>query len=761
VTVVAAAPSTASARGGFRFWPGATDAFFVTALSALGLLGFRSIYGGHGYLIVGMAGVVLGVAITELASRLRQPVLAEAVIAALAFLLLGGATINNLVPSLHTITTLGHVGIYGWKELLTSQPPVGSTADLLAIPYIVGLISGVAGQSIARRTRLVAVPLVGPALVLALGILFGARHPASRAQPGSLFGALALLWAVVRFQRTRVSLSGTGQSRSRLLLGAAVLAATGLAAGFIGPHLPGSASRSRVVLSKYVTPPFQANQEPSPLAGFRQYVPYGPLHSKTLFTVSGLAPGTPIRLSTMDAYNGVAWGFGADTASMQAQGDEFLRYGSTIETTASGRPLQATVTVGAYPGPWLPAVGDLSHISFSGPNAGALTDNFRYDTGTETSVEPGGLTSGQSYTFTAYVPAAVDPSALGSASAGDTQIPVEGAPTVLASDANSWAGSGSAFSRVMALATHLKTTGFYSDGLEIPPLSLAGHSNGRLSRFLRGGGLVGSEIVGDGEQYAATLALMANSIGVPARVVLGATVGQGGVVTGADVEPWVEIDLAGYGWQPIYASAFMNPNRKAQETPPKPAPDQPSAEPVQPPVASALHAPLSAGLPGAQSTSVSHFASALHRPWRLPAWVVDTAVPVLSLVALLAAYSGLIVGLKLRRRRQRRRAATTAGRVAGAWNELIDVCRDLGVDVPAARTRREQAVAVATGDLTGLAYSGDAAVFGPGQPSDADADAYWSMTQAAAGSLMGGLGWAQRLKVRVSLRSLVLARRPA
>ena len=276
-----AASRPAAARGGrsLAMGPGAVDGFFVLILTALGLLGFRAAYGGTTYLVVGLIGAVLGIGITELAARLRQPVLAEAVIALLAFLLLGGltTTVRHILPSGQTISALSHVGIYGWKELLTTAPPVGSTSNLLAIPYIVGLISGVAGYSIARRTRLVAAPLVGPALVLGLGILFGARRPESVFLQGSLFALLALVWVVLRFHRTRVDLSAPKMVPTRLLTAAGLLVVVGLTAGFVGPALPG-AGRDRVVLSKYVTPPFDANQEPSPLAGFRQYVRTYPLH---------------------------------------------------------------------------------------------------------------------------------------------------------------------------------------------------------------------------------------------------------------------------------------------------------------------------------------------------------------------------------------------------------------------------------------------------------------------------------------------------
>jgi len=45
---------------------------------------------------------------------------------------------------------------------------------------------------------------------------------------------------------------------------------------------------------------------------------------------------------------------------------------------------------------------------------------------------------------------------------------------------------------------------------------------------------------------------------VPARVVLGALVPAGGVVTGADVHAWVEIRVGDGSWRTLPTSAFMD-----------------------------------------------------------------------------------------------------------------------------------------------------------------------------------------------------------
>jgi len=743
--------------------PWLVDASFVVVLIALGAVGFRPIYGGHEYLVVAVIGALLGVAGTQLALKLRQPVLAEAAVAVLVSLLFGGALTTDhgiaagLIPTATTISALAHVGVYGWKELLTSSPPVGGSSDLLVIPYIVGLIGGVAGQSLARRTRSPSLPLLGPTLVLCLSILFGARYPTSVVLQGSVFAVLALVWAVLRYQRIRVVASGPGFGRNRWLVSAAVLAVVGLSAGMVGPDLPGGRGRSRVVLSQYVVPPFQASQQPSPLAGFRQYVEDGPLNKKVLFTVKGLPTGSEIRIATMDEYNGVAWGFavGTDTDEIGST-DVFRRYSSTIQPSRPGRVQKVKVTIGQLGGVWLPEVGELTHVTFPFPDPSTLANDFRYDTDTETAALPSGIRPGETYMFEAdVVSPTTDPRTLDSLGVGNAPIDVSEVPNVLQLDASGWAANvSSPFAKVMAIADHLRTDGYFSDGLEQPTLSLPGHSAGRLTRFLEGGPLVGTEIVGDGEQYAAAFALMADAVGVPARLVLGAKVGRGGVVTGASVQPWVEVDLAGAGWQPIYRNAFMDPTRKAHETPPTPKHANHAPLPVVPPVVSANHTPLGAEPPGSSGASLSHVAQRAGKTFHLPAWAITMGALVLGILAVVVGISALISGIKRRRRRRRRYGGGPASQIAGAWSELVDLSRDLRVVVPERRTRREEASYLDPAEAVALAVRGDAAVFGPGDPPDEEVRDYWSAMYAVTQQMQAGLGLLARWRVRVSIRSL-------
>ena len=118
--------------------------------------------------------------------------------------------------------------------------------------------------------------------------------------------------------------------------------------------------------------------------------------------------------------------------------------------------------------------------------------------------------------------------------------------------------------RVLAAAEHLRSEGKYSDGIgRTERIYVAGHSVWRLSdEFVNA-----PQIVGNDEQYAATMALIANDIGVPARVVLGAVVPEGGRVTGKDVSAWVELRAADGSWRTLPTEAFMSLTPPADQVP--------------------------------------------------------------------------------------------------------------------------------------------------------------------------------------------------
>ena len=139
---------------------------------------------------------------------------------------------------------------------------------------------------------------------------------------------------------------------------------------------------------------------------------------------------------------------------------------------------------------------------------------------------------------------------------------IENVPQAVAERAAAWSRGhdGSGYAALKAVADHL-LAGSYSDG-ETGGTVLAGHGQKRLQDFLSG-----PQLVGDDEQYAAAFALLASTLGYPARVVLGATPGKDGVVRGKDVHAWAEVELTGAGWVAFDVTPPKNRH-------PKPVPPQ-------------------------------------------------------------------------------------------------------------------------------------------------------------------------------------------
>src|ERR1700691_2994070 len=97
------------------------DGLMLLALSAIGLVGFRATYGGDAYLVAGVGGAVLGVALSHVGHRVRLPLLAVLAVGLLALLLLGGLAsrpgVAGGVPSVPTMRGVVGAAIGGWKEL--------------------------------------------------------------------------------------------------------------------------------------------------------------------------------------------------------------------------------------------------------------------------------------------------------------------------------------------------------------------------------------------------------------------------------------------------------------------------------------------------------------------------------------------------------------------------------------------------------------------------------------------------------------------
>jgi hypothetical protein len=744
--------------------PELADAAFLTALCGIALCGLHSSYAGWTFLAAGAAGLLLGLAVSHLISRLTRSVLAVfAVVAAAYFLFAPVLAVPEqgtgaAVPSLTALRSAAGAAVQGWKQLLTTQPPVGDSEPLLAVPFVLGLSAAVLGAVVARRaTRGAAASVaVAPLALLAAVIALGTAQPTQWPLTSISFAAGLLLWIAVR---TRRHVAGAARTRghSGILTGLAVLVLGAAVATALEPLLPGAEGADRAVARDHITPPLDLSAYPSPLAGFRKYTKDADqLWNQQLMTVTGLPAGFPIQIAALNDYNGSVWG-----AVNVGRGDEFERVGAHLATTPGApRGPAATVRItidAAYADaadvdPWLPTAGAVTGISFAGATPGAgdadrIADNLWYNPETSTGVVTSRLKAGQTvvlHTVLATTPVPVDAQPYGPPEVAD------GYQALFAARAATWdKGATGLTAQLGAIGAYLREQGAYSDGGPGEAQYLPGHSIMRLTGFLNG-----PQPVGDDEQYAAAYALMAESLGIPARVVLGAIPEAGGAVRGRDIHAWVQVHLASGAWAMIPDAQFMPDHAKAPAPQPPRMAQQADATVVPPP--NALHPPVGAAAGG--TSGGTHPLSAVRQGTGFPSWLA-TLLGVLGWVLLPAACVGLVlgvvVGLKVRRRHRRRSTGSPANRYAAGWLDLVDHARDLGFAVPAGITRQQQAGRLAGTGLAALARIADAAVYGPGDPSAEHARSYWREIDAARRELTRGSDPRTRLRAAFDIRTLI------
>lgn len=744
------------------------DLMFVLLLSALALSGFATSFTGSSFLVVGVTGVVLAILVTHSTRALGWPLIAPVVIVAVLFFLLGGplclrsAGDTAFLPGGSTLDSLVDQAIFGWKDMLTTLPPVDGDGPLLVLPWLLGLVAGLIGTALSG-VRLswawlsAPLPVLGLTGVLVTVILLGVRHPQSVLVQGSVFAAAALGWLAIRARRASATVHGGSSGWGRVALGSGLVVLASALALPASALVTGDDDADRTVARTWVEPPFDIGRYPSPLAGFRKYIDLGAnedaanVYDKTLFTVEG-ADGERIRIAAMDTYDGMVWGASNDALPGTAD-DSFQRVSSTIDNPVEGEKIEATVTIGeGYDGVWLPTIGALQGVDFLLGDPEAKSESFRYNLATSTAVVPSGVRRGDTYSFAAVQPSDVlTPDTLPS-TALSTAPPGTG---FLKTPATDWAEQAATpMERVLAIAEHLRTEGKYSDGVrKAEQVYHPGHHVLRLSdEFVND-----EQIVGNDEQYAAVMALLANEVGVPARVVLGAVIPDGGVVTGEQVQAWVELRAADGSWRTLPTEEFMSNEPPAEELPETNTPMSgtvvPPPAPIPPP--SDAGDQSDADLKERKATKDDQ-EDETSLGERIPAWVVFIGKYVGSPLLVVAAILGAIVGAKVLRRRRRRTAASVSARFVGAWRELVDHARDLGQPVPLGPTitRREQSGSIGSESAPALARRADSFVFGPTVPQADAAATYWESVESERKAMSHSVGRRRRWLAAVSPASL-------
>ena len=733
----------------------AFDALGILTLLALIAFAFHPVYGTSWLFVTVLGFGVVGIAVAVASTLRRWSSGLTAAAAVGGWFLFGGllampsSTIGYVVPTPRTLFGLLVAPVTAWRDMLTLAPPIGETYNLLAIPGLVALASALLGMLVALRTSRPMMAWIPPGVGYLVGVLVGSQVAYRPFVIGALFFAVVIVWTSFRRAALRQRLSGTAQRLKplRVVMGAAILALAGSVALVVVPAISSSPQRQNV--RSAMQPPIELEQYASPLQGFRGNITQK--RTQVLFEASGALPGDIVRIATLDKYDGISYRVATlDDEAVAAT--TFTRVGQWIADRSAGHERSLRVSVRQYEGVWTPTVGRSTQVQFEGERAVELGENFFYNRSSGTGLNVAGLRAGDQYLLEGKVPPRPADEAIAAARAGEYPLPaLDGVPDEVIDAAHQWAGEApTAGAAALALEETLHTRGFFSHGQADEVASLSGHSERRLMGLLSDHEMM----VGDHEQYAVAMALMARELGIPARVIYGYQVADGAAITGGHVGAWPELFLDGLGW------VVFNPTPPTEQTAPeedtRTPPEQlpfvenpppPPQRPDVPPPDELL--PIEPGEAPEEESRID---------WaQIGAIAALTGIPLLTIVVPIA----LVVGLKLRRRARRRNDPVLANRIAGAWAELVDRARDVGRSPSVSATRSEQAEALledfpkvdGVADPIALAKEADWVVFAPGEPAEATTKEYWRSSSAIHRGMRRSVNWLRWLASYLSMKS--------
>ncbi|WP_125635127.1 DUF3488 and transglutaminase-like domain-containing protein [Nonomuraea sp. WAC 01424] len=414
-----------------------------------------------------------------------------------------------------------------WQALLTTLLPAQPEPRLLVLVHTLVWAAAVIGAETLTRTRTRIAAAVPALAVYAAALLLGVDGEGSNLPVAAALFVLVAALAQIRDDRSPVW----------LLAGVPAVAALAGLALLVAPLLPVAAQPYDLRQDADLPPPRRVDSV-SPLdrvSGWLQ------IPDRELFTVKADKP-LNWRLAVLDRYDGVRWSSGA----------RFQPTGGRIpegEWTGPARLVRQRVTLTGLPGTWLPAAERPVEVAgvrglAADPQSGALLADP--GAGSGPGKTPG---KGFAYEVTSKVAEPSKEDLLAATPAHDDPAltafprgPQEELFRGLAQQATK--GADAPIKQAYRLQSYLRTNASYD--VTAPP----GHSLKGLEFFLQ------TTHRGTSEQFAAMFALMARTLGLPSRVVVGFRPGQpvSGIyhVKSGHVMAWAEIKFEKLGWRPFY-----------------------------------------------------------------------------------------------------------------------------------------------------------------------------------------------------------------
>ena len=378
-----------------------------------------------------------------------------------------------------------------------------------------------------------------------------------------------------------------------------------------------------------------------------------------------------LRIAALTVYSGASWTPGDRDIPQSQQPNGPMPPLVGVNPDLRRRETQYTVSAyDNFDSIWLPVLPAVSNVQATG--------NWRYDSSTMDflAADDSTDTAGLDYTMTGVqldlegAGLAAAPAATGELATRFTDLPGDFPKTVADLATKVTADQPTRFQKAVALQDWFRRDGGFRYDLEA---TSAGNGNAALLSFF-------DEKVGYCEQFASAMAVMARSLGIPARVAVGFLrpdqIGPATYEYSAwDLHAWPELFFPGYGWVRFEPTPGVRaggvPSYTRDQLPDLPAVDPSSSATGNP----ALDRQTRSASPGASVTQRDRGAGSVGDspvPWRWILAGLGTAV--------LLAGLGTVPRL-LRRWRRDRRWATAPGPET-AWRELRDDAIDLGLRWP-------------------------------------------------------------------------------
>jgi transglutaminase-like putative cysteine protease len=376
-----------------------------------------------------------------------------------------------------------------------------------------------------------------------------------------------------------------------------------------------------------------------------------------------------LRLTVLNSFDGNAWRPADRDIPVEQRADGTVPRPAALEADVSTRPQISTFSVSDFFDTlWLPTPYPSVAVEVPG--------DWRYDSSTLDfiSANDGVTAAGLTYRIRSLD---VSPTAAQLAEAPSAPVAVSEPNTILPRDfpgsvrrlARSVAADRpSAFEKAVALQQWFRTEGGFEYSLE----RSSGNGTDDLVEFL---GTGPESRVGYCEQFAAAMAVMGRTLGIPSRVAVGfLRPDQRGdddyVYSAHDLHAWPEMYFGGVGWirfEPTpQARTGTVPGYTTQQVPaPAPSSTASSSQPVVP-NADSLNRPTDQQAAAGGTTDE-----------RSPAATV-LLVGALAGLLVLALLAPRVLRALVRRRRWEA-ADDPAGWVEAGWREVADTARDLGI----------------------------------------------------------------------------------